>query len=138
MDQGNRGTGKTTRMLNQAMAAAMEGSTVFVIGSNAAHCKQMMNLLRMQPGVPHFAVFHYTNMEISLWPKGQIRFKTALDQDWEPKTERVLGYPPLPTFIDHSTDPKVKLNANRASSSTKESPNTSKTSESSSGGHLKH
>lgn len=136
-----RGTGKTTAMLKRALSDALSGANVFVLGSSTAHCKEMMRMLQALADVPHFAIFHYTNTEVALWPKGQIRFKTVWDQDWDPRMERVMGFPAgLPIYVDHSTDPKAKLRPkeNPASNSTKESPSTSKMSDSSSGGHSKH
>lgn len=133
-----RGTGRTNRMLQKALAGATGGLTVIVMGSDDKHCKDMMHMLRANCSVPQHAQFHLTNREVSLWPQGQIRFKSVLDQDWDPKMERVMGYPAgVPVFIDHSTDPKAKLKGNPALNSTKESPNTSKTSDNNSGEPLK-
>ena len=139
MHNEERGSGRTTTMLRKALAAAVAGQTVVVMGSSHKHCTDMMHMLRANCPVPQHAQYNQTNREVSLWPQGQIRFKTVLDQDWDPKAKRVTGYPAgVPILIDHSTDPEAKLKGSPASSSTKESPSTSKTSEPSSGGRSKH
>lgn len=137
---------KTTKMLIQAMAAAQAGGTVLVIAHDDKEAKDLTSMLWASPvrqANGAHATLDLTNREISFFPQGQIRFRGADHPEWDAKGKRMRGYPPLPVFIDgpHSEDDskcQKNLFVNRESSSTKESPSTSKTSDSSSTGHSKH
>jgi hypothetical protein len=92
----------TTTMLKQALALAMGGATVLVIGRDLDHCRRLMNatIYLDEYKVIDFAKPNPANHEISLWPKGQIRYKPATDRDWQPKLRQFKGYPnSVPTLV---------------------------------------
>lgn len=101
-----RGTGRTTKMLLEALRVASTGQTVLVIAANDGHSQQMMSQLAQTKefqAIPH-AKLAMPSREVSLWPQGQIRFVCANSSEWSWELRRVLGYPHgIPTFIDHFT-----------------------------------
>ncbi len=87
---------KTTEsMLKQALSLALDGQTVIVVGVNRKHSQQLMNATIYLPEYKAvtYAQAHTQNQEIGLWPKGQIRFRSIEDPDWDAHGKRFRGYP---------------------------------------------
>ena len=95
-----------TAIVGAALGMAATSGTVFIIGADHAHCKQLIaQLMRLDEykAIPHAKV-DIINMEVSLWPQGQIRFRSKNDPAWDDKQRRLRGYPPgLPVLIDSHT-----------------------------------
>ncbi len=108
--EGKRGSGRTHRMLENAVATAraQEGGTVLVVGIDGDHAKEMMNTTWGLTDVKSAAASNWAklnpgNMEISFWPKGQIRFIGADSPQWDKRAGRIVGYPVgTPLYVDHA------------------------------------
>jgi len=107
MNHSLRRTGRTTRMLREALGKALEGRTVIVMGWRDYDSQCLMRHLWDMPElgrVPHS--LHFTRREIRVGLRGTILFKSASlspDFHWEPEP-RLAGFgPETPIFIDHHT-----------------------------------
>lgn len=99
-----RGAGRTYKMLQRALAAALEGRTVYVLAYNPAHRLILMGELQSYEGFKKLFNVHvsYQSGDMQL-PSGQIRFRTP-DDGWDWRTGQFRGMPPgVPVFIDHCT-----------------------------------
>lgn len=107
LKEGKRGTGKTHKMLQHALATAISGQTVFVIGLDDFHVKEMMNtvigfpeLAKLGPNV-HIS---YPARDIQLPnPMGRLQFRLMNHPDWSWDELRMRGYPHgVPSYVDHA------------------------------------
>ena len=103
---GTRGSGKTYKMLQHALAAAKTGQTVFVIGHDDGQIRNLMNemvrfteLVNLGPNV-HVS---YPARDIQLpHPMGRIQFRKKDHPDWDWDGLRMRGYPHgTPCYVDH-------------------------------------
>lgn len=106
LKESKRGSGRTHKMLQHALSTAMTGQTVFVIGQDEAHVKEMMNtvvgfpeLAKLGPNV-HIS---YQAGDIQLPnPMGRVQFRTKDHPDWSWDELRMRGYPYIvPNYVDH-------------------------------------
>ena len=95
----NRRTGRTTRMLEEAISVAKEGKYVIVVGANAEQAKSLQAQAATMAGEEMTA----TKIYIDGGP-GQITFESCQMNrqpfDWQ--SLRLQGaFPTIPTFMDH-------------------------------------
>lgn len=102
LEQG-RGSGRTYKMLQRALATALEGKTVYVLAYDVGHCRLLMHHLQ---GLAEFKKLF--NVHVSMHsqdiqlPAGQLRFRTTQAPDWQWETGTIRGFPAgIPVFIDH-------------------------------------
>lgn len=102
-----RGTGRTSRMLIQALGIAADSKTVLVIVANTREIGAMMALITT---LPEFKAIPYAKLampsnEVTLWPQGAIRFVSAEDPQWSWSLHEMRGYPRgMPILIDHHAE----------------------------------
>jgi len=102
MDWNKRGTGRTARMLKEALAYARCGKKVHVVGLDGQHCNGLcVAALKVVPEQELHSVrsrervIHYKN-------GGSIHFAPATSPIWEWNNMRLLGTPSEERiFIDH-------------------------------------
>lgn len=107
LQEGTRGSGKTYKMLQAALAAAKLGQTVFVIGQDDGQIREMMSTMI---GFKEFQVLgpnahiSYPARDIQLPnPMGRVQFRQKDHPDWNWDELRMRGYPPsVPAYVDHS------------------------------------
>lgn len=98
-----QGSGRTRRMLQRALATALQGQTVFIVIATDSHRPWMMQQMQQLPEMrPLFNVhISYQSGDIQL-PSGQLRFRSAESPDWDWTRGQFRGYPAgVPIFIDH-------------------------------------
>ena len=96
----NRHTGRTTRMLEQAIAKAHETGYVFVVADNENHAKQLRQLCSEITGRPISGPKIY--LTDSAGPGAPQISIDPVEEAWDWETMSVRGaYPNIPVFVDH-------------------------------------
>lgn len=100
---GARGSGRTTQMLQQALATNQLGAPlVFVIGWRDQDCLHMMDMMLDMPAIRGALVAaNYTQRTLTVGT-GRIAFRAGRLDNFDWIARRILGHDPLtPVFIDH-------------------------------------
>jgi hypothetical protein len=109
MNDERRGTGRTTRMLQEAIREAREGKRVFILADNYVHSKTLFNILiGLRQGEPWFvAPFHF-RVNVSD-PSGQdmdgsitVTTPGQIDFHWDLMRAFTFG-PEAVYMVDHFT-----------------------------------
>lgn len=112
-----RGSGRTTRMLQKALSAALQGQTVFVVMADDQSRREAMPQMQQLPIFKELFNVHvaYQSGDIQL-PSGQVRFRAADSPEWDWQQGRFKGFPPgVPVFVDHYAWEKELLKKKEAS-----------------------
>lgn len=105
-DKSGRGTGKTHKMLQHALAAAISGQTVFVMGQDRAQVMDLMKHMIMfkelaQLGPNTHTSFQAGDIQLPS-PMGRVQFRSIDHPEWSWDALQMKGYPHgMPTYVDH-------------------------------------
>lgn len=110
--EGLRGSGRTHRILTQALDAAEKAPLVFVLGWDEGHVVQLMeHLMQILNQTKHLPTsVNKATRTVELKEGSKVRFVSSKSGNWDWDVQRMRGYDPkIPVFIDHWTAEKYHV-----------------------------
>lgn len=104
MEESKRGSGRTTRMLREALAEAALGRVVIVLGWRDIHCAHMLRMMCSLPEVRQMSInTNFSHREIVVGT-GRVQFRSVSAGGFDWKSRTFFGRDPrIKVFIDHHT-----------------------------------